>query len=138
MHLPPNPETIGPTEMAREYLRNQEQQPLQVIKDMCTYAAMELSCEPDIRRGLKKHIYQYGVLKTQPTDKGRKELDVFHQNYRVKNVNMHVSQLQESDLFLEILHCQDQGLISIQISIEDSCSDSKMGNQFFEKLFQMF
>jgi transcriptional accessory protein Tex/SPT6 len=79
--------------MAKQYLRNENEQPLTVIKDMCTYTAMELSAEPDIRRGLKKHIYEYGVIKSQPTEKGLKELDVFHPSYRIKRVNKKLSDI---------------------------------------------
>jgi hypothetical protein len=42
LHKPSNP-NIGPTEMAKEYLRKTEEQPLTVINDMCTYTAIELS-----------------------------------------------------------------------------------------------
>jgi len=124
--------------MAKEYLRTPEQNPLNVIKEMCVYTAMELASEPDIRRGLKKHIYEFGVVKTEPTWKGKKELDVFHPSYRVKRVNKRVSDLVESDLFLEILQNESLGLITFEISIEDNCQDEKIGNSFFEKMFNNF
>ena len=89
--------------MAKEYLKNQDQNPLTIIKEMCIYTATELSSEPDIRRGLKKHIYEFGKIKTQPTEKGMKELDVFHPSYRTKRVDKKVSELVDTDLFLEIL-----------------------------------
>ena len=74
-----------------------------VIKDMCNFTAIELSCEPDIRRGLKQHIQEFGMLKTEPTEMGMKELDVFHPSYRVKRVNKKLSLLVD-DLFIDILN----------------------------------
>jgi hypothetical protein len=93
VHIPKNPAEIGPAAMAKEYLRFETENPLNVIKEMCVYTATQLASEPDIRRGLKKHIYEFGYIKTEPTDKGLKELDVFHPSYRVKRVNKRLSDL---------------------------------------------
>ena len=69
VNKPNNPSNIGPKEMSREYIKiesqkdNNEHQ-MRVIRDLCTFTAIQLSSEPDIRRGLKKHIYEYGVITT--------------------------------------------------------------------------
>ena len=110
---------------------------MQVIKDMCTYTALELSSEPDIRRGLKKHIYEFGVIKTEPTEKGMKDLDVFHPSYRVKRVSKKLSQLRD-DLFIDILHHESMGLITFSIKIEDDCKDEKIGNKYFMSMLDKF
>lgn len=90
-------------------------EPLEIIKDMCVFSATELQCQPDIRRGFKKHIRDFGVLHTEPTEKGLKELDVFHPSYRVKRVNKKLKELADSDLFLDILQNESLGLIKFQI-----------------------
>jgi transcriptional accessory protein Tex/SPT6 len=53
---------------------------------MIKFAAIELSVQPFIRKQLKQYIYQYGTLKTVPTEEGKKVLDPFHQSYRVKHI----------------------------------------------------
>lgn len=86
--------------MAREYPINE---PMKVLKDMCQYTAAEIMSLPEVRLGYKKFVYQYGVLRTEPTLKGSKEIDVCHQCYRVKRVNKSLSELKKTDLFLDIL-----------------------------------
>jgi len=137
----PNQPNIGPNDLAREYMRPGQKESLDVIKEMCVYTAIELSSQPDIRRGLKKHIYDHGWIITQPTDKGNKELDVFHPCYRVKRVSKRLSELSEEkngDLFLDILQNQALGLITFQIAIKDECEDDRIGNKYFEKMLEMF
>lgn len=137
MHKPQNP-IIGPTELAKEYARKENEYPLNIIKDMCFYTVIELSSEPDIRRGLKKHIYETGYIKTSPTDRGKKELDVFNPTYRTKHVDKKISELQDNDLFLEILQNCEKGLINYDIQIRDNCPDEKIGNSYFQKMFEMY
>lgn len=141
LHKPNQPLNIGPNDLAREYMRAGQRESLDVIKEMCVYTAIELSSQPDIRRGLKKHIYDYGYIVTQPTDKGSKELDVFHPCYRVKRVSKRLSELAEEkngDLFLDILQNQQLGLIVFDIVIKDECEDERIGNKYFEKMLEMF
>jgi len=124
--------------MAKEYTWITDQNPLTVIKEMCSYTATELASEPDIRRGLKQHIYENGWIRTEPTWKGKKELDVFHPCYRVKHVNKRLIDLADNDLFLEILQNESLGLITYEITIEDNCQNEKIGNRFFEKMFNNY
>ena len=76
---------------------------METMKDAIAFAAIEISSEPDIRRGYKKYIMEHGYIKTEPTEKGMKELDVFHPCYRTKRVWKKLSELQDSDLYLDIL-----------------------------------
>ena len=66
-----------------------------VIKEMCIYTAIELSSQPEIRKGLKDHIYEYGWIVTQPTEKGQRELDIFHSSYRVKHLQLRLRDLNK-------------------------------------------
>lgn len=53
-----------------------------------------------------------------PTEQGRKDLDLFHPNYRVKHVkNRKINELltEGSDLFLDILQCEKAGLVTVYI-----------------------
>jgi hypothetical protein len=119
MHKPPQPNVLA-VDMAKEYANpklisdnkdNTKKQMdiyLEVLKEMCLFAASELQSQPDIRRALKKHIYDNGILQTHPTEKGKKELDVFHPSYRVKRLNKRLNEIKQNDLcatdvFLDVL-----------------------------------
>jgi hypothetical protein len=56
--------------MAKEYMESDSQEALEIIKDMCVYTAIEMQSQPDIRRGFKKHVHDYGLIATEPTEKG--------------------------------------------------------------------
>lgn len=70
---------------------------------MFKYAAVELQVNPEIRKNFKKFVKEHGTIISQPTEKGIKELDVLHASYRVKRVNKRLQDLDEPDLFLDIL-----------------------------------
>lgn len=82
---------------------------------------------------MKVHFYNCAHITTAPTEKGNKELDVFHSSYRVKRVNKRclsdfhprfrsIEDTREKkdaeDLFIDILQNEKNGLISVQIQIE--------------------
>lgn len=100
IHFPPQSQNVKLFDMAREYLSEDATDNvfMDFFKDVCKFAMIELTCQPEIRRGLKKHIYEFGVLETQPTLKGLKELDVFHPSYRVKRLAVRVQDLVSSDM----------------------------------------
>lgn len=89
---------------------------MKVLSGGCDFASIELAAQPYIRQSFKNHFYEYGSLTTTPTDKGNKDLDVFHPSYRVKRINDEpLSNFQprhrkdqkgtekEDDLFLDII-----------------------------------
>lgn len=64
---------------------------------------MELAAQPIIREMIKKQLKEHGQMSTTPTDQGKKDLDLFHQSYRVKNVHkLPLKELFCSDLYLDI------------------------------------
>jgi len=77
---------------------------LAVFKGVCSYAAQELAAQPFIRNIVKKAFRDNGYLSTNPTEQGKKDLDLFHPNYRVKHVNKRpIKDLMNSDLYLDIM-----------------------------------
>jgi len=153
MHKPPQPNVLA-VDMAKEYANqklvneceNTKKQMdiyLDVLKEMCLFAAAELQSQPEIRRALKKHIYDNGILQTQPTEKGKKELDVFHPSYRVKRLNKKLNEMKENDqcatdIFLDVLQNESLGLITYEIVIKDDCEDTKIGNKFFQSMYEKY
>ena len=65
---------------------------------------------------IKKDLRENGLLSTAPTEQGKKDLDVFHQSYRVKHIKQRaLAELAGSDLFLDITQCEADGLIGVSI-----------------------
>lgn len=71
---------------------------------------------------MKKHVYANYELSTSPTEQGLKDLDLFHQSYRVKRVKgLDLRKLKaQSDLYLDIEQCEKTGLIRVEIKIDHS------------------
>ena len=92
-----------------------------VHKGVCKFAAIELSAQPVIRNQMKNTLNENGYLSTKITEQGRKDLDLFHQSYRVKLVQkMPLSQLRyQNDLFLDVLQCEKAGLVTVEISMDE-------------------
>ena len=60
---------------------------MKVLNGACDFEAYELAAQPYIRSIFKQHFYEYGIINTAPTEKGNKDLDVFHPSYRVKRID---------------------------------------------------
>jgi len=69
---------------------------------MCDYTVLELQSQPDIRRFFKNFVKENGFLETEQTEKGKKELDIFHPSYRVKKVKKWLKELENDDFFLDV------------------------------------
>lgn len=120
-HKPPQLQNLGPIEMAREYPGKDH---LDTIREMCQFTAAEIQCQPEVRQGFKKSVYENGFLLTEPTEQGLNELDVCHPCYRVKRVHKKLNELVNTDLFLDILHNEAQGLIKYSIVVQDKNEDA--------------
>ena len=86
---------------------------------MCDYTVLELQCQPDIRRFFKKFVKENGFLETEATEKGKKELDVFHPSYRVKKVRKWLKELEDDDFFLDVEQNVTLGLITFKIDVSE-------------------
>lgn len=70
---------------------------------------------------LKTDIRNNGYLSTEPTEKGKKDIDVFHPSYRVKNINKEplLNFFKNGDeRYLEIESLVQQGLIVVKIEVD--------------------
>lgn len=96
-HIPPELKQ-HPSTLARQYSEplsdaaledpnEVHRREMEVFQGVCKLAAIELSVQPFIRSLFKKHVYSQYELSTEPTDQGKKDLDLFNQSYRVKRIN---------------------------------------------------
>jgi hypothetical protein len=91
------------------------------LNTVCWYAAVELASQPYIRNMLKQYLRLDAEITTTLTEQGKKELDIFHQSYRVKLVRERpLESLKNSDLYLDIQQCEKANLITTNISLRQS------------------
>lgn len=73
---------------------------------------------------MKKQLREHGIITCDLTEQGGKDLDIFHQSYRVKLVEqMPLKQLMQSDVYLDVLQCEKTGLVHARIEIQSSKLD---------------
>lgn len=62
----------------------------------------------------------HGIITTICTEQGKKDLDIFHQSYRVKLVdNQPLKQLANTDLYLDIQQCEKANLITVKVELPE-------------------
>ena len=77
---------MQPTNFAEDYLCDAFNDKVKVFEGVVKLAAQELAAQPIIRNMIKKDLRENGSLWTEPTEQGKKDLDVFHPSYRVKHI----------------------------------------------------
>ena len=109
---------------------------------------------------MKQYFFNHALITTEPTEKGEKDLDVFHPSYRVKRINkqplqafqpdrsmyslgrrrgqdvdqhMNLDDTMEGDIFLDILQNEKAGLITVQITLNKDDQD-----KFYEELQSLY
>jgi hypothetical protein len=66
-------------------------------------------------------LIQNGCITTEPTEKGKKDLDVFHPSYKIKRINKEpIKNFFDNldDRFIDIIKNMNQQLITLKISID--------------------
>src|SRR5689334_21787240 len=58
-------------------------------------------------------------VSTKPTEKGEKELDMFHPSYRTKRLKIVPLEKFQDDLWMDIIQCKERGLIEVTFEQED-------------------
>lgn len=80
--------------------------------------ALQIAREPLVRQVLRQTFQERAKLNITPTKKGRKDVDEAHYAYSFKYLkNKPVKELRD-DQFLKIGLAEDEGLLTIDISID--------------------
>ncbi|CAN1838344.1 Transcription elongation factor SPT6 homolog [Linum perenne] len=74
----------APEEMASNFTCAMFETPLAVLKGARHMAAVEISCEPYVRKHVRAAYMENAVVSTSPTSDGNTTIDSFHQFYGVK------------------------------------------------------
>jgi len=122
---PPEITDMQPQKVAAEYKSAAFNEEIKVLTGVCRFAAEELSTEPYLRSMLKELMRTKGTISTEPTEKGKKDLDVFHPSYRVKHIKDELlSEKCTDDLFIEIERMEEQGLIKSSVQLPKEQADN--------------
>ncbi len=91
-----------------------------MLTGVCQFAAEELGTEPYLRSLLKKEYFEKGYIETRPTEKGKKDIDVFNPSYKIKYINREsISNFMKNDeRFIDIMNNVDAELITLNIDID--------------------
>ena len=78
---------------------------------------------------IKEFVYEYlrnnCYVSTNPTEEGKKQLDIFHPSLRTKRIRERPVKTFNDDLFLDILQREKEKLIEISIQIKENEDESK-------------
>jgi transcriptional accessory protein Tex/SPT6 len=137
VHRPELPQNLKFKDVLNEYVAPEadgevdKKKAERFLADALLYVAVELWCQPQLRKTFKDHVREHGVLMTQPTEKGAKELDLLHSSYRVKRLNKRLTDLENTDLFLDVLQNAELGLITYRIDVPQQ-------EEFFDRIFERY
>lgn len=131
---PPEPKA-SPNTVASDFTAKSKvySEPSELLQAACRYAAIELASQPAIRGQMKSELKEHGVITCTCTELGKKDIDIFHQSYRVKLVDgMPLRDLQgkmHGDLFLDIQQCEKANLVTTKIELPAS-EHARVKNHF--------
>ena len=95
--------------------------------------AEELFMNPRMRKHFRMNFYMMGLISCKRTDKGLRKIDEQHPYYELKYLkNQTVPDIaNKPEIFLKMLKAEEEGLIDIQISLENE-------REFRKQLFLEF
>lgn len=148
MFFKPKFVSVSPEQMAQAYLLRDKAlvaDTLTVLTSLCRYMASELFQEPLIRQQLQKLYFDSVTISTEPTLKGNKDLDIYHQAYLIKRLNRRPPQEFQDDLWLKMLKSEREGLIKVRVILpweEDLKNSQKdfndMKDEIYNRLLKLY
>ncbi|KHN38799.1 Transcription elongation factor SPT6 [Glycine soja] len=118
-----------PEEMASNFTCAMYDTPEEVLKCARHMAAVEISCEPSIRKHVRSHFLDHAVVSTCPTADGNTTIDSFHQFAGVKWLREKPLSKFEDVQWLLIHKAEEEKLIQVTI---------KLPEQYLNKLIDQF
>ncbi|MBZ3884515.1 Transcription elongation factor SPT6 [Sciurus carolinensis] len=128
-----------PLELAKDYVCSQFPTPEAVLEGARYMVALQIAREPLVRQVLRQTFQERAKLNITPTKKGRKDVDEAHYAYSFKYLkNKPVKELRD-DQFLKIGLAEDEGLLTIDISIDMKGVEGYGNDQtYFEEIKQFY
>ncbi|XP_027352655.1 transcription elongation factor SPT6 homolog isoform X3 [Abrus precatorius] len=120
-----------PEEMASNFTCAMYDTPEEVLKCARHMAAVEISCEPSIRKHVRSHFLDHAVVSTCPTADGNTTIDSFHQFAGVKWLREKPLSKFEDVQWLLIQKAEEEKLIQVTIKLPEDYLN-KLIDQFNE------
>ncbi|KAJ1404514.1 YqgF/RNase H-like domain [Sesbania bispinosa] len=118
-----------PEEMASNFTCAMYNTPEEVLKCARHMAAVEISCEPSIKKHVRSHFLDHAVVSTCPTADGNVTIDSFHQFAGVKWLREKPLSKFEDAQWLLIQKAEEEKLIQVTI---------KLPEEYLNKLIDQF
>ncbi|KAJ9129237.1 hypothetical protein P3X46_033967 [Hevea brasiliensis] len=110
----------SPDVMASDFTCPMFETPEAVLNGARFMAAMEISCEPCVRKHVRRIFMDKAVVSTCPTQEGDKTIDSFHLFYGVKWLrDKPLDQFQEAQWLL-ILKAEEEKLLQVTINLPEN------------------
>ena len=126
MYPCPNPKE-SPYDLATKYtLKNKNiTDPKEIIEIANKFIAISLQKQPFLKKFIYQNFYEKCYLSTEPTEKGKNELDVFHPLFITKRIEKKPISTFNDDLYLYIIESESKGYINVNINIIENLKDDK-------------
>ncbi|CAH9116745.1 unnamed protein product, partial [Cuscuta europaea] len=112
-----------PEEMASNFTCRMLQSPQEVLKGARHMAAVEIKCEPSVRKYVRSVYMMDAVVSTSPTPEGNTAIDLFHQFARVKWLkDKPLSKFDDAEWLL-IQKAEEEKLLQVTIKLPVSPLD---------------
>jgi transcription elongation factor SPT6 len=109
-----------PDKIANEYSNSSVQMiqmPVETLTTLCDFMALELFYHPIIRKQLKKMYNDRVLVSTDPTEKGKKEINVYSFYYPCKRIRAKKPADFTKEHWLMILEAEQKGLITTEFKM---------------------
>ncbi|KAK6933979.1 Spt6, SH2 domain, partial [Dillenia turbinata] len=109
-----------PEELASNFTCAMFENPQAVLKGARHMAAVEISCEPCVRKYVRTTFMENALISTNPTPEGNVAIDSFHQFAGVKWLrNKPLSKFEDAQWLL-IQKAEEEKLLQVSIKLEDN------------------
>ncbi|XP_023537141.1 transcription elongation factor SPT6 homolog isoform X2 [Cucurbita pepo subsp. pepo] len=120
-----------PEEMASNFTCAMFETPQAVLKGARHMAAIEISCEPCVRKHVRSYYMDYAVISTSPTSDGNVTIDSFHQFSAVKWLREKPLSRFEDAQWLLIQKAEEEKLLNVTLKLPEKHLN-KLINDFNE------
>lgn len=132
---------FNPLEAAKEYVSKRFDTPEKVLQAATFMIGRQISVDPSVRKTVRQVFYERAKVNARPTKKGKKEIDELHPCYSLKYlINKPISSFVE-DQFLQLYIAKNEGLIEMNIFIDDTNSpklNSKQSNTYLDEIKYLY
>ena len=102
-----------------------------VMDNLCYLIGKEMINHPYIKEFVYEYFRNNCYVYTNPTEEGKKQLDVFHPSFRTKRIRERPIKTFNDDLFLDVIQREKEKLIEVNIEIEEKEEELKEFRYYF-------